>query len=118
MKDKFEIFLTMLTEKTREGKAKWEELSQGQYKLQFKNHYVILTFHITLLKKPEYPIQFDVFTNEGKIILQLIQKAPAPYQTELPDRYYNRLHALARAVRGEYHTIEDTVDLLMKDIPF
>jgi len=114
MKDKFENFIQKLTEKTIAGKVPWEEQEQGVYKLQFKNHYVILSFHITLLKKPEYPIKFDVFTNEDKFILQLLQSIADRFQST-SDRYYNRLHALCRAVRGETLSIGDTVDLLEKE---
>jgi hypothetical protein len=117
MKDKFEDFISLLIEKTTAGTAPWEKVEDGLHKLVFNSHYILLNFNITLLKKPDFHIKFEVYSNDGKLTLQLIQSAPDRFQT-VPDRYYNRLHALCRAVRGEYESLDDTVDALMKDIPF
>ncbi len=109
MKDKFESFVSTLIERTSNKQIKWEPTDdEGTYKLNLKEHIVVLNFPRNLDKSPEFPIKFEIHNYSGDLVQEIIRK---------PDEdYYNRLHAICRTIKGKQASLGDTVDMLMDEL--
>jgi hypothetical protein len=109
LKDKFESFVSALIEKTTNKQIKWEPTDdEGTYKLNLKEHIIVLNFPKDLEKTPDYPIKFEIDNYNGDLVQEIERK---------PDEdYYNRLHALCRTIKGKSASLGDTVDMLMDEL--
>ncbi|OGU18080.1 MAG: hypothetical protein A2X61_03025 [Ignavibacteria bacterium GWB2_35_12] len=109
MKDKFETFLSVVVERTTNKLIKWDATDdEGIFRLNLKEHYVILTFPRNLAKTNDFPIRFEIYQNNGDLEQEVIRK---------PDEdYYNRLHHLCRVIKGKSESLSDTVDNLMDEL--
>lgn len=109
MKDKFETFLSVIIERTANKSIEWEATNdEGIFRLNLKEHYIILTFPRNLAKTNDFPIRFEIYQNNGDLEQEVIRN---------PDEdYYNRLHHLCRVIKGKSESLGDTVDNLIDEL--
>jgi hypothetical protein len=109
LKDKFESFLSTLIERTANKSIKWDETEdEGIFKLNLKEHYVVLTFPRNLAKTNDFPIRFEIYDSAGDMEQEVIRKPN--------EDYYNRLHHLCRTIKGKSESLSDTVDNLTDEL--